>query len=228
MPGKADVPDFLGQGRRRNGEHGALGMGQAVSADLAGDHPGQCATAASSHDQQVTGAGGDFQQDTASLAPPHEGLDRWVVWDDSPDRDESIPEALPGRFVPFAPQITGRLQAVRAVAARRHPRQNRYQSGAVDMGQVFRVAQRPEAARGAARADNHAAYAGHGSAPSIEQATLAVGRESLVSNGAGQIAARSTQGPARRDSPEIAFSALIARSRRDPAVNVADQASRHT
>ena len=73
------MPDFPGECGRRDGEHGALGMGQAVAAHLAGDHPGQHATTASTHDQQVIRAAGHSDQDPASLSPLDERPDRWIV-----------------------------------------------------------------------------------------------------------------------------------------------------
>jgi len=60
-PDERAMPDFPGQCGRRNGDHWALGMGQAVAAHLATDHPGQRTTTASTHDQQVTRAVHDWR-----------------------------------------------------------------------------------------------------------------------------------------------------------------------
>jgi hypothetical protein len=52
------MPDFPGERRRRNGDDWAPGVGQAVTAHLAGDQPGQRTTATRTHDQQVARAAG--------------------------------------------------------------------------------------------------------------------------------------------------------------------------
>ena len=146
-PYKSAMPDFLGERRRRNGEHRAPGMGLAVAAYLAGDHPGQRTTTASTNDQQVIRAAGDTDQDPASLAPLHVRLHQWIVRDFSPDRDERIPEPLGGGVPPCLAQIARRLSPVGAITARRHPGNNRYQDGIVGASHDLRIAQCPEAAR---------------------------------------------------------------------------------
>lgn len=146
-PYESAVPDFLGERRRRDGEHRALGMGLAVAAYLAGDHPGQRTTAASTNDQQVIRAAGDTDQDPASLAALHVRLHQWIVRDFSPDRDERIPEPLAGGVPPCLAQIARRLSPVGAITARRHPGNNRYQDGIVGASHDLRIAQCPEAAR---------------------------------------------------------------------------------
>lgn len=138
---------FPGQGGRRDSDHGAMGVSQAVAAHPSGEHPGQRATTASAHDQQVIEVAGDLDQDRARLAALYERPDPRIIGDFAPDRDESIPEPPAGRLVPLAPQIARRLQAVRPITARRHPRQNGDQGGTVGTGQALRVPQRPEAAR---------------------------------------------------------------------------------
>jgi hypothetical protein len=52
------------------------------------------------------------------------------------------------------------------ITAGRHPGKRGYQDGIIGAGQLLRIAQRLEAARRAARADDDPAYAGHDSAPS--------------------------------------------------------------
>src|SRR5436190_18485686 len=91
-PPERAMPDFPGERRRRNGDDWALGVGQAVTAHLAGDQPGQRTTAARTHDQQVAGAAGQIDQDPASLAPLDDRLHWRVVRDLSPGRVERIPE----------------------------------------------------------------------------------------------------------------------------------------
>jgi hypothetical protein len=109
-------------------------MGQAVAADLATDHPGQCTTTASPHDQQVTRAGGDIDQDPASLTPVHKRVDRRIGRDFSPDGDERIPEPLPGVLRPDAAQVAAGIPLVGQISARGPPGKNGYQGGIVGAG----------------------------------------------------------------------------------------------
>jgi hypothetical protein len=51
-------------------------MGQAVAAHLARDHSGERTTATCAHYEQVIGAAGGTNEDRASLAAFHDGLDR--------------------------------------------------------------------------------------------------------------------------------------------------------
>lgn len=141
------MPDVPGESGRRNGKHRALGMGQAVAAHLAGDHPGQRTTTTGTHDQQVTRAAGNTDQDPASRAPMYERPHQRIVRDLSPDCDERIPETLAGGVSPYLAQIARRLIAVDAITARRHPGKNWYQGGIIAAGQDLRAAQCPEAAR---------------------------------------------------------------------------------
>ena len=141
------MPDFPGQCGRRNSEHRALGMGQAVAAHLATDHPGQPTTTASTHDQQVTRAVGQTDQDPASLTPVHERVDRRIGRDFSPDGDERIPEPLPGVLRPDTAQVAAGIPPVGHFTTRGPPGKNGYQGGIVGAGQLLRVTQCPEAAR---------------------------------------------------------------------------------
>ncbi len=142
------MPSFLSQVWRRNGEHRAPGMGQAVAAHLPGaGHPGKRATSTSTYDQQVIGFGGYLQQDPARLAALHDRLDRRAVRYLPPDCDQSAPEPQAGRFLPFVPQVAGWLKAVGAVTAWRQPRQHGHQDGALGAGHVLRITQRAQAAR---------------------------------------------------------------------------------
>ena len=121
MPERPDErarPDFPGQCGRRNGDHRALGMGQAVAAHLAAGHPGQRPSTASTDGQQVIRAVGDFDQDPASLTPVHERVDRRIGRDFSPDCDERIPEPLPGVLFPDAAQVAAGMAPLGQVTAR--------------------------------------------------------------------------------------------------------------
>jgi hypothetical protein len=51
------MPEFAGQGGRRDGDDGALGMGQAVAAHLGKGQPPQRAPAASAHNQHIVRGG---------------------------------------------------------------------------------------------------------------------------------------------------------------------------
>jgi len=57
-PGQAAMPELAGQGRRRDGHDGALGVGQAVAAHLGKGQPAQRAPAAGAHDQHIVRAAG--------------------------------------------------------------------------------------------------------------------------------------------------------------------------
>jgi hypothetical protein len=138
---------FPGERGRRDGDDRAPSVGQAVAAHLAADEPGQRATAASTHDQQVTGAAGQTDQDPASLTPLYERLDQWVVGNFSPRCDQRIPEPPAGVLLPDAAQVAAGLTAVGEITARRHPGKDGYQGGITGAGQVLRVPQCPEAAR---------------------------------------------------------------------------------
>ncbi len=128
------MPDFAGECGRRNGEDRALGVGQAVAAHLAGDHPGQRATTAGTHDQQVTSAAGDRDQDPAGRATLYVRLHRGIVRDFPPNCDERIPEPLAGGISPYLPQIARRLRQVGAITAGRLPGKNGYQGGVMGAG----------------------------------------------------------------------------------------------
>jgi hypothetical protein len=141
------MPNFPGQYGRRNGDHRALGMGQAVAAHLATDHPGQRTTTASTHDQQVPGAVGQGDQDPASLTPVHERVDRRISGDFSPDCDERIPEPLTGVLPPDAAQVAAGMPPFDQITFRGEPGENGYQGGIVGAGQFLCVPQCPEAAR---------------------------------------------------------------------------------
>ena len=158
------MPDFLSKGSRRNGEYRALGVSHAVAAHLAGDRPRQRATTAGTHYQQVTRAAGDAYEDPACRASLHVRLHPRIVRDVSPDCDERIPETLAGHILPDLAQIA-RMKPGGAITLGRHPRDNGHKGRITGAGQNLRVAQCPQAARGAARPDDDAIYARHGVAP---------------------------------------------------------------
>src|SRR5262245_11663766 len=54
------MPQILGEDGRRDGQHRALGMGQAMTAYLGEDHPGQGAAAARAHDQYIARVAGQI------------------------------------------------------------------------------------------------------------------------------------------------------------------------
>jgi hypothetical protein len=156
---------FPGKRSRWNGEHWALGVCHAVAADPAGDCPRQRAAAACTHDQQVTGVAGEVYQDPACRASLYVGLHHRIVRDFSPDGDERIPETLAGHVLPDLAQIA-RVRPGGAITLGRHPRDNGDQGRIMGPGHNLRVAQCPQAARGATRPGDDAIYASHGLAPS--------------------------------------------------------------
>ncbi len=141
------MPDFPGQGRRRDSEYRALGMSHAVTAHLAGDRPGQRATTASTHHQQVTGAAGNPDEDPACRAPLDMRLHHRIIGDFSPGGGERIPQTLAGGVVPDLAQVARRLKPGGVIALRRHPGKNGHEGRLMGAGQDLRIAQRPETAR---------------------------------------------------------------------------------
>lgn len=80
-----------------------MGAGCALAAQLARDHPRQQATTVSTHDQHVTGAAGNADQDPARRTPLFVGLRPRITRDLSPHRDKRIPKALAGHVLPDLP-----------------------------------------------------------------------------------------------------------------------------
>jgi hypothetical protein len=145
-PPEQAMAHFLGECGRGDSQHRAPGVGQAVAADLAADHPGQRAATACPHDQQVT-KGSDGNQDPACLATLDDGLYWRVSGSIAPCCVKSIPQALTGIFCPDAAQVATRCAPLGEITARWHPGKNRYQSRIMGAGQFLRVAQCPQAAR---------------------------------------------------------------------------------
>src|SRR5579859_5349671 len=156
---------FLGEDGGRHGQDRALRVRHAVPAHPAAGRPGHHAAPAGAHDEQVAGPGGEGDQHRAGLAALHDRLDGQIVRNEAPGGVERVPKPLPRGLVPDADQGGTRLPGGE-FAAGRDPGQNRRQGGTTVAGQVLCVAQRAEAARRAARADDDPTYAGHGSAPS--------------------------------------------------------------
>jgi hypothetical protein len=165
-PCEPALAGFPGECRRRNKDHRAVGAGCAVAAHLARDHPRQRATTASTHDQHVTRAAGNADEDPAGRASLYVRLHLRIVRDLSPDRDERIPEPLAGHVLPDLAQIARGLRPGGVITLRRHPRNDRHKGRIMGAGQNLRVAQCPQAARGATRPDDYAIYARHGGRPS--------------------------------------------------------------
>jgi hypothetical protein len=164
-PWETAMPDFLSKGSRRDGEDRALGVSHAIAAHLAGDCPRQRATTASTHYQQVTRAAGDAYQDPACRASLHVRLHPRIVRDLSPNGDERIPQTLAGHVLPNLAQIARVKPGGGAITLGRHPRDNGHKGRIMGAGQNLRVAQCPQAARGAAGPGDDAIYARHGVAP---------------------------------------------------------------
>jgi hypothetical protein len=79
---------------------------------------------------------------------------------------ERILEPLTGILRPDTAKVTTGRAPVGEIAAGWHPGKYRYQDRIMGAGQLLRIAQRLEATRRAARADDDPTYAGHDSAPS--------------------------------------------------------------
>lgn len=60
--GERAVAEALGQGKRRDGDHLAFGMGHAVAGQPGPGHADQRAPAASAYDQQIPRAAGDIDE----------------------------------------------------------------------------------------------------------------------------------------------------------------------
>lgn len=141
------MPDFPGQVGRRNGHDRAPGMSHAVAAHLTAGHPAQRPAAASTYDQQVARAAGKTDQDPAGRASLDVRFYQRIVRDLSPDCDERITQPLAGGILPGLTQITGRLNPIGAITARRRPGNNGYQGPFMGAGQSLGVAQCAKAAR---------------------------------------------------------------------------------
>ncbi len=100
------MPELTGQRGWRDGQDGALGVGQAVAAHLGTGHPGQRA-----------GAAGKVHQDPACRAACNARLHQRAGGDLAPHRDERVAEPLAGEVLAGPAQIPGMLETLVAVAA---------------------------------------------------------------------------------------------------------------
>ena len=97
--------EFAGKGGRRYGQDRALGVGQAVTAHLGKDHPGQRAAAAGAHDQHITRAAGKVDQHPAGRAPLNMWLHQRIIRGFAPHCDERVPEPSAGEVLPYLAQF---------------------------------------------------------------------------------------------------------------------------
>lgn len=134
-------------GGRRDCQHRALGMGEAVVAHPAGKDMGQRATAARPDDEQVARVAGDDGKDGAGGAALDHGLDRQIGGELPPCSVKRKAEPLPGIVGPEAAQGYGGAAPVGDIAIRRHPGMHGYQGGVAGAGKILGIAQCTEVAR---------------------------------------------------------------------------------
>src|SRR5207247_2187086 len=95
-PRQRAVAGMRRHGGRRDRQHRALGMGEAVAAHPAGEDPGQHAAAACPDDEQVGRVAGDDGKDPPGGAAGHHRPDRQIGGELSPCRVNRVPQSLPG------------------------------------------------------------------------------------------------------------------------------------
>jgi hypothetical protein len=156
-PGKRAVAEVAGQRRRRDGDHRAAGMGHAVAGHPGAGHPGQPAPAASPYHQQIPRAAGHVDQNPARRAALDPRLHQRILADLPPDRGQHGSQLLTGQVMPLLTQEP----VVAMVTVRRGPGQHGNQGRVMGAGHRLPVPQCLQAARRAARPDNHAADARH-------------------------------------------------------------------
>jgi len=141
------MPGLPGECIRRDDEHRALSVSQAIPARPTRAQPHQHAMTASAQDQQVTRTAGHADQHPARRAPLDLRLHHRIAGDFPPHRDERLPKTLPGHVTPDLTQIAlGRMWDT-AITPRRQPRDNGDQQRIVGAGLNLRIAQCPQAAR---------------------------------------------------------------------------------
>jgi len=155
------MPEFAGKCGRRDGQDRAPGVGQAVAAYLGKDHPGQGAAAARADDQHIAGAAGKVDQHPAGRPPLDVRLNQRILGILAPHCEERVPEPLAGEVLPYLAQLARWLDPLGVITTGQFPGQHRDQDRIVGAGQALTVAQRVQAARGAARPDDHPADARH-------------------------------------------------------------------
>jgi len=149
QPGPAERAVWCaGQAGGRDGQHGALGAGQAVAADPAAGDAGQGGAAAGADDEQVAGFAGDTGQDGPGFAALDDGLDQQAGGlRSSPGGIEGVSQPLPGVFGPDTVEVETRTAPAGEVTAWRYPCIDGNHGGVVDAGEVRGVAQCAQAAR---------------------------------------------------------------------------------
>ena len=158
------MPELAGQGGRRDGDNGTLGMGQAVAAHLGKGQPPQRAPAASAHNQHIVRAAGQVDQHPAHRPAFDMRLYPRIVGNLTPHCHQRVPELLAGKVPARVSQFARRPDPVGAVTARQFPGDDRDQDRIERAGQALPVAQCMQAARRPARPDEHPAQAEHRSA----------------------------------------------------------------
>jgi hypothetical protein len=158
------MPELADQGGRRDGDNGTLGMGQAVAAHLGKGQPPQRAPATSAHNQHIVRAAGQVDQHPAHRPAFDMRLYPRIVRNLTPHCHQRVPELLTGQVPARVSQFARRPDPVGTVTAWQFPGDNRDQDRIERAGQALPVTQCMQAARRAARPDEHPAYAEHRSA----------------------------------------------------------------
>jgi len=146
-PAAQAVADMLGQVGGRDGEHGAVGVGQAVTGDRAAHQPRERSPAAGADDQQVAGLAGQTDQLRAGLATQYQRPGPHAAREAAERGTNRVAQPLPGVLLPQPAQLGIGIFVFEPIAVRRHPREHRDQGGTVPAGQIGRTAQRVHAAR---------------------------------------------------------------------------------
>jgi len=146
-PPQRATTGMRGRVSRRDRQHRALGMSEAVTAHPAGEDPGQRAATARPDDKQIGRVAGDNGEHAAGGAALDHRPDRQISGELSPCRVNCVPQSLPGVFGPEAAQLYAGTAPFGDLAARRRPAMNGYQDGVIGAGKVFCIAQRTEVAR---------------------------------------------------------------------------------
>ena len=146
-PGKTPVPQFASQLGRRDGQDGALRVGQAVPGHRRRSPPAHGAAAASPHEQHIRRMAGQADQHPPGGAPLHVRLHHRVVGDLPPHRNKRILEPLAGQLAGFLPQRPRRLDSLGPLTPGRFPGHDRHQHRMMRTGQELSIAKRPQTAR---------------------------------------------------------------------------------
>ena len=160
------MPEFAGQGGRRDGDDGTLRTGQAVAAHLGKGQPPRRAPAARAHHQHIVRAAGQVDQHPARRPAFDVRLYLRIAGNVAPNCHQRVPEPPAGQVPARLPQAARRPDPVGPVTARRFPGDDRDQHRIKGACQALPVAQRSavQAAWRAARPNEHPACAEHRSA----------------------------------------------------------------